>query len=382
LGEGCKPHRLNFNDNLGEGCDVPSRGEGWLRIAFVFITLALLVNISFAASTSVDITKIAVGARSLAMGRVSAADPGNINSLFINPANAADFKNWGVTSMYTSLLEGDISYTMLGGAKEMFGGTLGLAYLGGSSAGLNVTTLDADLRVAPTGTTFDYANSTITLAYGKVLNEKTSIGGSLKLMSKSFGSQGSGNGYGLDLGVLYKFKENLNLGLTIQNAISSLNWGSANEGTPLGIKGGLNFNVRDNLLLAADADLTPMALHAGVEWKPMALLAVRGGLERIPTGNSSTAMNMTAGVGLDFKGIGFDYAYFIDGALAANSTHYFTLSFLPPAAAEVKPAEKPAAKPVIAPAPIIRPPMLKAVPAKIKKPAPVKKKAPARKKAR
>ena len=328
--------------------------------SFVFYSLIAVLALAgfsaFAASTSVDPMKIAVGARSLAMGRVSAAAPGDINALFINPANAAELKNWGVTSMYTSLLEGDISYTMLGGAKEMFGGTAGLAYLGGSSVGLNVTTIDADGRVVPTGTTFDYANSTITLAYGKIFNEKTSVGGSLKLMSKSFGSQGSGSGYGLDLGLLYKFRENLNLGLTIQNAVSSLNWGSANEGTPLGIKGGLDFRPRENLLIAADADLTPMALHAGVEWKPMALLAVRGGLERIPTGNSSAAMNMTAGVGLDFKGIRFDYAYFIDGALAANSTHYFTLSFLPEAP-KVKAVEKPAPTPA---------PVLKAAPVPVK----------------
>jgi hypothetical protein len=127
-----------------------------------------------------------------------------------------------------------------------------------------------------------------------------------------------------------------------------------------------------------------MALHAGVEWKPMALLAVRGGLERVPTGNSSAAMNMTAGVGLDLKGIKFDYAYFNDGALAANSTHYFTISFLPPAAAaaaEVKPAEKPVITPTLTPAPAVKALVVKKKPAPPKKP-PVKKKPPVRKKKR
>ncbi len=342
------------------------------------VALTLLITIAvtaFAASTSVDPTKIAVGARSLAMGRVSAADPGNINSLFINPANAAAMENWGATSMYTSLLEGDINYILLGGAKAkaVFGGTLGIAYLGGSSSGLMVTSVDADSRVVPTGTTFDYNNSTITFAYGKILNERTSVGGSLKMLSKNFGSQGSGNGYGLDLGVLYKFRDNMNLGLVLQNAVSSLKWGSANEGAPLGIKGGLNFQLRDNVLLAADADLTPMALHAGVEWKPMPLLAIRGGLERVPTGNSSAAMNMTFGLGLIFRGISFDYAYFNDGALAANSTSYFTLSFAPEPA-KPKAVEKPApVKPAIKPAAPLPPPVLKHAP-----PPPKKKVMPAK----
>jgi hypothetical protein len=337
------------------------------------------------------------------MGRVSAADPGNINSLFINPANAAALTNWGVTSMYTSLLEGDMNYQLLGGAKNVLGGTVGLAYLGGSSSGLNVTSVDASGRVVPTGATFDYTNSTITLAYGKTINPAFSAGSSLKLLSKSFGSQGSGSGYSLDLGMLYT-KDNLNLGLAVQNVLGGLNWGTGlNESVAMGIKGGLNFKARDNLLLAADADLTPMALHAGVEWKPSALLAVRGGLERVPSGTSSTVMNMMAGLGFALKGINFDYAYIMDGALAANSTHYFTLSFLPEGAAaqaKDKPAAAPAEAPTIAPAPttpspaIMPPPakpMVKKAPAikkaQPKKPpvgkkAPVKKKAPAKKKRR
>ncbi|MFA5112761.1 MAG: hypothetical protein WC529_00510 [Candidatus Margulisiibacteriota bacterium] len=359
-----------------------------MRCLIVLLLSVLLTVTAMAANTSVDPSRIAVGARSLAMGRVSAADPGNINSLFINPANAAALNNWGVTSMYTSLLEGEMNYQLLGGAKNLLGGTVGLAYLGGSSTGLAVTSLDATGRVVPTGTTFDYGNSTITLAYGKALNPALAAGSSLKVVSKSFGSQGSGNGYSLELGVLFNPREELNLGLAAQNVVGSLNWGTgANESLAFGLKGGLNYKAGADFTLAADADLTPLAFHAGAEWKPSPLLAVRGGLERIPTGNSSAALNLMAGLGFALKGINFDYAYLMDGALAANSTHYFTLAFLPAVApTSAAPAIPVAAPPPVTPAPVIAPapvvpaiilqpvkPALKKAPAKSKKKVPAKK---------
>jgi hypothetical protein len=271
------------------------------------------------AATSVDPTLIGSG--------VGVAAPGDINAIFLNPANAAAIDNWSVTSMYTSLLEGDINYTMLGGAyKSPQYGNFGLAYLGGGSTGISGTTLDANSRVAPTGSSFDYSNSTISLVYGKTIQPKLAAGGTLKMFSKGFGSQGSGSGFNLDLGLVYDVQKDLTAGLVIQNSLPmGINWTTgASENTPMLIKGGVNYKLREDITLATDIDLAPFVLHGGIEWMPMPMLAVRGGIENLTSG-----MNLSLGLGLVYKGIRFDYAYLKDGTLDANSTHFFTFSYSP-----------------------------------------------------
>ncbi len=346
--------------------------------AGLFIII-LICGAANAASTSIDPMSLGIGARSIAMGRTNVTAPGDINAIFVNPANAAYLENWGATSMYTSLLEGEMNYTMLGGATKYQGIGGGMCYLGGGATGLQTTTRDANSRVTASGNSFDYSNSTIAAAFGKELNDKLAAGGSLKMFSKSFSGQSSGTGFSLDLGLLYKLNSALTLGVAAQNVLpTGINWGTGvNEPVAMNLKGGLNYSLPNNFLVNADLDLMPFAAHAGVEWKPLPLLALRGGLENVPTGNSSSVMNLMAGIGLKINGLGFDYAYFNDGSLAVNSTHFFTLSFMPEMPKPkpvVSPAPSPAVVPVIAPAPAVSVPVVKpkaktAAPKAVKKPA-------------
>ena len=335
---------------------------------------------ALAASNSLDPMSLGVGARSLAMGRTNTVLPGDINALFVNPANAAYLEDWGATSMYTSLLEGDIAYTLLGGAKKTIWGGIGVAYLGGGTSAIPTTTRDADSRIGGTGSAFDYSNTTITLAYGKELKPDLSAGGSIKLFSKSFSGQSSGSGFDMDLGLLYKLRNGLDLGLTLQNVLpegmGGLNWGTGvKEDMAMGIKGGLNWQIRQGLLWLADADLSPFSLHTGIEWQPLSVLALRGGLEQVPIGSTTNVTNLGAGVGLMYRGIHFDYAYFKDGSLDANSTHFFTLSFVPEiqkAKAVEKPVAQPAEKLVPVAQPVVKPVLVKKVKVKAAPPKPKK----------
>jgi hypothetical protein len=160
-------------------------------------------------------------------------------------------------------------------------------------------------------------------------------GANLKLLNKNFsGYSGAaaGSGYGLDLGVLYKVKDDLNLGANLQNAVSSVSWGNTREDLGTVLKVGVAGRpVKDKVLVAVDADLNfsgngPLALHAGVEMKPIKLLTVRFGADQYPLSLSENTTNLTAGAGLDLGNFGFDYAYRQDGNLAGNSTHYFSIS--------------------------------------------------------
>jgi hypothetical protein len=301
-------------------------------IIYTFIILFAITGTAFAASTSVDPLRIGVGARSLAMGRTNLVAPGDINAIFINPANAAYIKGWGLTSMYTSLMEGDINYTLLGGGKKFDFGGMGLAFLSGGTTGISVTTRDADGRVVSAGTNFDYTNSVIALSWGKMLREDIAGGVVLKSFSKGFsGGYSSGSGFDLDLGMLFKPKPNITAGIAIQNILpTGISWNTGtNEDVPMLIKAGLTSKIRKNILVTADIDLSPFALHNGVEWQLNKIFALRAGLDQVPNGAEST-FNLGLGMGIDFKRFKFDYAYYKDNTLDANSTHYFTLGFSAP----------------------------------------------------
>jgi len=351
-----------------------------LNICLFFAVGGLLLS-SSAHAVALDPTRLGMGARMIALGRTAAADPGNINSLFVNPANAAYLTEFGATSMFASLAE-DINYTMLGAAKPLPQGTLGVAYLGASSPGFLQTTYEAG-RVIGTGNAFDYSSSVINFAWGKELREKLALGVALKLFNKGFSgvAGGTGSGYDLDLGLLWRPRPQLAAGLAVKNILpDNINWGTnTKEDLPSAFKAGLNFQARDNLLIAADLDVgggDPFTLHGGVEWLPKPWLAVRGGIDQLAASATASNTNLTAGLGFLFKGFSFDYAYYNDAVLSANTAHYFSFSYLLPG--KIKPAE------VVAPAPVpASPSQVIPLPAQTILPlpkAPVVKKKPAPKK--
>jgi opacity protein-like surface antigen len=352
-----KSQALNPNKFQNPNVQNGKRRRVWILIIGIYLGFGVwclgFSNLVLAAN-SLDPTLLGMGARALSMGRSCVANPADINSIFVNPANAAKVDDWAVTSMYTSLLEDDIKYTIVGAAKKArigsVEGTFALSYMAGMSSGIEPTTRDADSRVINNGSNFDYNNSVINLVYGKEIRKDLSLGGTLKLFSKNFSGQASGSGIDMDLGLLYAPQEKLNLGLVMQNFLPmGLSWSTgAKEDVAMQIKAGLDYKINDYVQILADADLSPMALHAGVEWKPSSILALRAGLENSTTGNSIKTTNLSAGLGLSFHGVNFDYAYFKDGNLDANTTHFFTISFQP----EVKKVSAVTAPPV---APVIAP---------------------------
>jgi len=294
-------------------------------------------------ATVLDPTQLGLGARSVGMGRCAvAALDSDINAVFINPANGAELKKWGISSMYVNLSE-DIAYTQLGFAVPQDFGTLGLSYMSGSSGGIIGTTLEAG-RVKPSGFTFDYSSSVISLVYGKKIFPDLDLGAALKYFAKSFSSVSSGTGFDLDLGVLWKPRPDLKVGLSQQNtlpaSIASMHWDTGNsEGIPFNTKLGLSYTPLTELLLTADLDYArnkPILLHGGLEWGPLfKFLSLRGGLDQYAQNSSTSVTNFTLGVGLSFAGFGFDYAYYNDTLLPSNVAHYFSFRYQPPTTAEI-----------------------------------------------
>ena len=84
--------------------------------------------------------------------------------------------------------------------------------------------------------------------------------------------------------------------------------------------------ARENVAVNAEMDLSRQTFHTGAEWQINPLFSLRGGFDQVAEG-AGTVFNPGLGIGLNFKGVKFDYAYYSDQILAGNSAHYFTLGF-------------------------------------------------------
>lgn len=265
------------------------------------------------------------------MGRAQVA-AGDIGAAFINPANLMDFETFNATSMYSNLAE-DIAYTMVGTAfplKEGAYGVIGVGYLGAQTG--SIYTASGEVRSGILSTV-DYSNRLLIVNYGREISSFLRAGAALKFFTRAFGSLqgGSATGNDLDLGLIFYPRDNFSAGLTLQNILpTQLAWtNGTKEDMPTNVKMGVNYSPRKDWVLLADYDAS-RDTHFGVEWLPKEFIALRGGMEIVPTGSKDTVTNYSMGVGLNFKGFKFDYAYYADTLLAVNSSSFFSLSYALP----------------------------------------------------
>ncbi len=334
-----------------------------IGICILFVICVLgFGNFAWAA---LDPLQIGVGARPLGMGKAYVALAEDGDTVFINPAGLGRLDIPKVTSMYASLF-GDVSYVVLGGAYpyKSLPGVLGAGFV---SAGVSDIPL-----YGPGGGSLgagNYGNSVMFVSYGvdaykikenllflgdyREYLKGLQVGGSLKYFSQGGSGtgvdEGSGSGIDIDLGLLYtppqyKFVSG---GLNLQNILPKSLGGKIvfkngiEEGIPSAAKFGLKVDLlgKDSLIenkdqkviVALDYDTyllrkAPGAMHFGVEYWPILpgqakLVALRAGYDED---------NLTAGIGIRYRGFEFNYAYHPYSGIAENTTHYFSISYVGP----------------------------------------------------
>ncbi|OGC21508.1 hypothetical protein A2291_01440 [candidate division WOR-1 bacterium RIFOXYB2_FULL_42_35] len=327
-------------------------------IKIIIGVLLVLGHLSFVASTTYaveggvvsDPMSIGVGARSIGMGLTYVGVAEDADAVFTNPAGIARITNPKLSTMYTSLLN-DVTYMVVGAAYP-------LNNKSAVGAGIiNSRTGDIILRSAPGSAEGigSWGNTVLFLSYGTYLSEiplvgnllpKTTkdilVGGSVKYFS--VGGTGNadienaaGSGYNLDLSLLAPVTNAIMVGATAQNILPtkiSKNSGVNEEisntiklGTRVCLLGkdGEAFSSHGSRKLYAnvDYDLTannrPDLLHAGLEFWPNPNLALRVG---------SDNNEITAGLGVRFGGIEFNYAYHPYSSIGENTSHFFSLAYL------------------------------------------------------
>jgi len=283
-----------------------------------------------------DPLRLNVGARPLGMGRAFSSVADDPSAIFMNPAGLGALTNWELTSMSGKYLN-EFDYLQLAGALPTNFGTFGVGY-GSSGIAISISS-EANYQWNNAGLVLSYGKN---LGFGQIRN--LYLGASLKLFSQALSGSGmstlNATGYDMDIGALYKPLEELNLAATVQNVVpsslgSGINWNNGvHETFPTSLKLALAYRLlgesgkikwRDqDLLLAVDYELFPLnkgmtpAAYFGLEWSPVETLALRAG---------SDNGDYTLGVGINYEGYRFDYAFHSYNNVQTSATNYFSLSY-------------------------------------------------------
>ncbi len=345
---------MKFNDNYIGGnmmiTKKKSRISNWnLALGGLFVVCYLLFVFSAPAVAEngliSDPMTIGVGARPLGMGKAYVGVAEDAEAIFSNPAGIATITNPKLTSMYTSLM-GEVGYMVVGGAYPINDkSAVGVGIVNSSISDITLTSTTG----ASTGTG-SWNNSVIFLSYGtyanalpmlKNLDRDVLLGANLKYISSGGSgstsvSNASASGMSADLAMLVPVTDYMNVGLNYQNALGGQisRSGSTDNVTPtlkLGTqvcligREGKAYNPHANRKLYANIDYDinsndrPSASHLGLEFWPSTNLALRVG---------SDNSELTAGLGLRFTGIEFNYAYHPYNGISENTTHFFSLGYL------------------------------------------------------
>ena len=321
---------------------------------------------SCSALAVVDIGDIGVGARSLGMGKATVGGLDDASAIFTNPAALSLNPQLNITSMSGTLLT-DVNYMMFGAAETAPIGRVGIGYLNAAVSGITITQITgsgSNETVVPLGTT-DYSSSVVYLSYSSALSrflrgkgDNVLIGANLKYFLQGFSGGGAtmqdaaGTGMDADLGLLWQVNNWANLGLTFNNFLPEtfggrFNWQKNNqtEGIAMVSRAGGRFNLigpsglkylekqKLDLLVEYASNNTPnwpAVWHLGAEYVPLPVLTLRAGIDqkvKATIGGIGVDNNLSLGVGLQYAGFTFDYAYHQFGEVTENTTHFFSFGF-------------------------------------------------------
>lgn len=345
--------------------DKEMKNMNFKILTALIAALVILSSTALAGTTgfALDPTLIGVGARPLGMGRAYVAVAEDADTIFMNPAGLGTLKSIKLMSMYSNLM-GDVNYYVVGGTLPLEVGSVGAGIISSNVGDIWVMGADAvNSTHSPSPSSLgNLSSSVLFLSYGfpleKVIGTGKGIylGTNLKYFDQTAGgtsdaSGGNGSGVDVDLGLLYTPSNTFSLGINCQNILPSgtITYKSGiEESIPQVTKIGAKVNLTGNkdeavfasplkVNLSADTDIysqhsgMPNASHIGAEIMPNSMLTFRVGLDQDPTPSTvdiTQGCNLTYGLGINIKGIEFNYAYHPFSQIGENTTHFFSISYV------------------------------------------------------
>ncbi|MCK5133894.1 MAG: PorV/PorQ family protein [Candidatus Sabulitectum sp.] len=280
--------------------------------------LALFVILSAFAEGTTGFTflQVPAGARAVAMGGAFTAVPGDPISLYWNPAASATTTSSMLTTTYTSYMM-DMQAGFAGWVNPRENDVIGVSlnyFFGGS--------FDRTTMEDPMGTGEQFTSNSMALAgtWAKLLTETISIGVTGRFIYSQIDSYNA-NGFSVDLGGMYSSSAvpGLTGALVVRNAgVQTKAFCRENDPMPTEIAAGVSQSLMNgNLLIAADATMPlegDIDFAAGVEYKPVEMLALRTGWslsakETADNAGGGFVDAMGFGMGTQYNQFSLDYAW-------------------------------------------------------------------------
>lgn len=271
-----------------------------------------------------DYLQYGAGARSLAMGGAYVALADDASGPYWNPAALTQVEEHQFLSMYAPFFE-QTSYNFLSYVHPLRRlGTLGISDVLLHSGGYKEVRLVEGII----GTNRSIFKNTIIISYANKVRERISLGASLKLVHERV-MRYTGNGQGIDLGILYQPLDALNIGLTLQNVLQpKVTLIDEPDMYDINLKAGLALKTFSNRLTLT-ADINKLVdekayFCAGLEvspWEKTSSLS----LKRVDLrAGFNHLQSFTCGLGLKIKFFSVDYAF---SSHDLGNLHKFALTF-------------------------------------------------------
>lgn len=296
------------------------------KIVFVFIISSTVMFSQSAGNTGLSFLKYGFGARNIAMGDAGTALSNDLTGLFYNPAKLALTDKSEVLFMHNEWIQ-DVSSEVIGVKTELWSIPFAL--------GFNVTSIDGiEYREIPGEpiSKFDANYFFGSLSTGFFVTDDISIGASFKYLYEGLLND-EATGFGFDFGVNYLLPyEGLSASAVVKNvgSMNALRSESTKLPTELRIGTAYTFSLEDSKFdFTGGAEFQKYLgtdvnhLNFGAEVLYNRLLAIRAGYQ---TGYESESRGFTAGIGLMWGNLKFDYAFLPFSSVLGNA-NLFSLQF-------------------------------------------------------
>ncbi len=278
-----------------------------------------------------------VGARATAMGQAFGSVPNDIQGLAYNPACMATMAASQLSFQHLNYVE-DVTQEAIAYGRA---GRMERVSWGVSANYLRVANITR--TVATNGTTDDGFTengslSTYDMALGfsvaAPISENMKAGSTLKLIHESLADASASAG-ALDLGLLYRLNDehSWNIGVSGQSLGIASKFKDATVKLPSSVRAGISGQPFSQWLMSTDfvkrVD-TKGEVNVGAEVTPRRFFSLRMGYRYALTGLDLGGLsNFSAGIGLRYRLMSFDYAFIPLGDLGVTHHISFNMRFKP-----------------------------------------------------
>ena len=292
-------------------------------IKLLSVTIFLLMAASYSfASDAADIGRNLSSAKAIGMGNSFVAVDRGVDSMSYNPAGISFIPSYEVMFMQTKILN-TIDYRNFSGVLNTQAGVFGISVLQETTpAGYLTTDQGSMTNATPISYTSQFINISLGFSGNRLIKGSNmgqlGFGLTLKVIRNDF-SGGNGNSTGVegDAGILLMTPKGFGVGASIQNFMGSGQKSGSGFVDTLEqtVRYGISYKIPKLpvLISIAGENFTsghyPQLITSGIEATPIKYLSLRAGLSQDPLSDSEVIPYITYGVGVNYGGISFDYAY-------------------------------------------------------------------------